>query len=51
MLGGEASTTEYTVAMANGSHYEVPWEFYGVVHVAWAADGAGELQVTEDTQD
>lgn len=48
-LGHAASTTAYTVKMANGSHYEVPGSFDGEVHVIWASPGSGKLQVTEVT--
>jgi len=46
-LGAVATTTVYTIAIADGGYYEVPGSYDGTVHVIWAEAGSGELMVTE----
>jgi hypothetical protein len=50
LSGGTASSTSYSVAVASGGFYELPWPTYtGLITGIWAADGAGAALVTEFT--
>lgn len=48
-LGATASTTSFTVKMAAGSYYEVPFNYTGIIDGIWAADSTGAARVTEVT--
>lgn len=49
-LGTTASTTDYTVSLAQHGYYEVPFGYTGQVDGIWASDpGDGGARVTELT--
>jgi hypothetical protein len=47
LSGGTASSTSYSVAVASGEYYEMPYGYTGLVTGIWAADGTGSALVTE----
>lgn len=49
LSGATASSTSYTVAVATGGYYEVPFGYSGNITGIWAADGTGSALVTEFT--
>jgi hypothetical protein len=48
-LGATASTTSFTVKMAPGAYYEVPYGYTGVIDGIWASDASGAARITELT--
>lgn len=48
---GVASTTNFTVRMAPGDYYELPWNRHGVytgeIRGIWSADSTGAARITE----
>jgi hypothetical protein len=42
-----ATTSLFTVSLAEGDYYELPPGYDGEVRGIWAADGAGAAKVTE----
>jgi hypothetical protein len=49
LSGGTASSTSYTVTVATGEYYELPYGYTGAVTGIWAVDGTGQALVTEFT--
>jgi hypothetical protein len=47
-LGPNAATTNFTLKMATGSYYEVPFGYTGIITGVWDAVN-GNAQVTELT--
>lgn len=48
LLGEQAATTSlYTVKIADGGYYESPWGWDGPVHVIWGSAGSGKAMLTE----
>jgi hypothetical protein len=45
-LGATASTTSYTVQVAGGGYYEVPFGYTGVIDGLWAS-ATGDARITE----
>ena len=44
---GVASATNFTVSVASGGYYEVPFGYTGQIRGIWDADGTGGALVTE----
>lgn len=49
LSAGTASATNYTVPIASGGYYEVPYGYTGQIVGIWDADGTGAALVTELT--
>lgn len=48
-LGATATTTDFTVKMAAGDYYEVPFGYTGIITAIWANNASGAMRVTELT--
>jgi hypothetical protein len=48
-LGATATVTDYTVKMAVGSYFEVPFGYTGIIDGIWANNASGAARVTEIT--
>lgn len=46
-LGAIATSTDYTVRLASGDFYELPFRYIGQIDGIWASDAGGGCQVTE----
>lgn len=46
-LGATASLTSFTVKMAAGSYYEVPFGYTGIIDGIWASDASGAARIVE----
>lgn len=44
-----ATTTAFTASIATNGYYEIPSAYTGPINAIWAADGAGNANVTEFT--
>lgn len=49
LSGGTASSTSFSVPLAAGGYYGVPFGYTGAITGIWAADGSGAALVTEFT--
>jgi len=47
--GANASTTNFSVKVAAGGYYEVPFNYTGAIDGVWGAAGSGNARVTEFT--
>ena len=47
-LGTTASATDFTVKMAAGSYYEVPFGYNGIIHAIWGS-ATGNMRASEFT--
>lgn len=47
--GGAATTANYSVSVASGANYSVPFGYAGAITGIWAGDGGGHANVTEFT--
>jgi hypothetical protein len=48
-LGGTASLTSFTVKMAAGGYFEVPFGYTGIIDGIWSSDASGAARVVELT--
>lgn len=48
-FGTTASSSSFTVKMAAGDYYEVPYLYTGKIDGIWAADSTGAARITEFT--
>lgn len=48
-LGATASTSSFTVKMAQDDYYEVPSGYTGIIDGIWSADASGAARITEIT--
>lgn len=49
VTGGTASATAFTIQIAAGGYYEVPFGYTGALIGIWASDTAGSARITEFT--
>jgi len=48
-LGSGASSTSFTVKLAQDDYYEVPFGYTGIITGLWASDASGNARVVEFT--
>lgn len=46
-FGATASSSSFTVSLAAGDYYEVPFRYTGIIDCIWASDASGAARITE----